>query len=152
MDRVTIFRLLPVIYNGCLILTVAVAWRFGGRSERWGALILVLGTIATSIVQRFTPFDWRTHRGALIAVDVAVLAALLVLALRSRRFWPIWATAFHLIGLSSHGTSYVLPRGVMQAYVIFQGFWAYPIMVCIVVGALSHRPAARRRDPRPSSP
>lgn len=146
MDRATVFRLLPILYNSCLLLTVIIGWRFGGRSERGGLLILVTGTIATILVQRSASFDWRTHRGALAAVDAAVLVAFLALALRSRRYWPIWATAFHLIGLVSHGTSYVLPRGTMQAYSIFQGFWAYPIMACIVLGALSRRSRRTKRD------
>lgn len=152
MDRATIYRLLPMLYHCCLILTVAIGWRFGGRSERWGVLILALGTIATSIVQRFTPFDWRTHRSALVAVDAAVLVAFLVLVLRSRRYWPIWATAFHLIGLASHGISYVVPRGTMQAYAIFQGFWAYPMMLCIVAGSLSRRSKRVGRDREPGLP
>lgn len=139
----TIFLFLQILFDVCLVATIAIAWRFGGRSERWGALIVTVGTIATFLLTDPVLFDWRTHRGALIAVDVVALAALLLLCLRSTRFWPIWATAFHLIALASHGSIYILPTALLQVYVLFQGFWIYPVMLCIVIGSMGHR--ARRR-------
>ncbi len=142
----TIYFLLTVLFDVCLFVTVVVGWRYGGASERWGVAIVGVGSLVTFVLMGSSLFDWRTHRIGLIAIDAAALVALVILMLRSTRFWPIWATAFHLIALCSHGVIYVLPRALLQTYAIFQGFWIYPIMACIVGGALSHRAATIRHD------
>lgn len=142
----SIFLALRFLYGACLLVTAVIGWRFGGRSERWGVAIVVTGTLVTYIVMDPALFDWRSHRAPLVAVDTLALFALLALALRSERFWPMWAAAFHLITLCSHGAIYVLPRRLLQTYAVFQGFWIYPIMLCIVIGALSRRADRVRRD------
>jgi hypothetical protein len=141
----TIFTWLTVIYDVCLAATAVIGWRYGGTTERWGVAILVTGTLVTAAVMDPSIFHWRTHRTPLIVVDGIALAALLMLALSSDRFWPIWATAFHLIALCSHGAVYILPPQVVQAYAIFQGFWVYPIMACILIGTRHHHLDRRRR-------
>jgi hypothetical protein len=144
----TIFQALAILYATCLTVTAVIGWRYGGRSERWGVAIIVVASLLTVIVTNSAMFQWRTHRTPLIVVDAVMLIPLVVLALVSSRFWPIWAAAFHLIALCSHGAVSILPRGVVQAYAIFQGFWAYPIMACILIGAWSHH---RTMTPHPLS-
>lgn len=135
----TIFAWLRIGYAVCLLSTTMIGWVWGGRTERWGVAIIVTASLATVLVMATPLFDWRTGLGPLIAVDVLTFFALLALALRTTRFWPIWATSFHLIALCTHGAIHFLPDGLRQAYALLQGFWAYPIMLCIVIGALSHR-------------
>lgn len=106
--------------------------------------IILVASLLTVIVTNSALFQWRTHRTPLIVVDALMLIPLVGLALVSSRFWPVWAAAFHLIALASHGAIYILPRGVVHAYAIFQGFWAYPIMACILIGAWSHHRAVTR--------
>ncbi len=143
----TINQALPILYDVCLAVTVVIGWRYGGRSERWGVAIIVIASLLTIIVTNSAIFQWRTHRTPLILVDAVMLIPLVVLALVSSRFWPVWAAAFHLIALVSHGAVYILPRGVLHAYALFQGFWAYPIMACILIGACSHHRAVTRHLP-----
>ena len=139
--RMTIFLALHILYAVSLTVTAVIGWRYGGRSERWGVAIILVGSLLTVTVTNSAMFQWRTHRTPLIVVDALMLIPLVGLALVSSRFWPVWAAAFHLIALASHGAIYILPRGVVRAYAIFQGFWAYPIMACILIGAWSHHRA-----------
>jgi hypothetical protein len=135
----TIFLALQVIYTGFLAVTTIIGVRYGGRSERWGVNIVLLGSIATLCVEVPAIFQWQSNRSALVIVDILVLIAFYCLALKSRRFWPLWATAFHLIAVCSH---YVVLMGLSQTlriYILLQGFWAYPIMLLIILGALSRR-------------
>jgi hypothetical protein len=135
----TIFAWLRIIYAAALLLTTVIGWRWGGRSERWGVAIMVAASLATVAVMGTPFFDWRSRLGPLVAVDVLALLALLVLTLKTTKFWPIWATSFHLIAVGTHGAVHILPISLRQTYALLQGFWAYPMMVCIIIGALSHR-------------
>lgn len=135
----TVFTLLRMIYVGCLIVTAFIGLRLGGRSERVGTFIVLAASAATVAVEHALLFDWSRDRSGLIAVDVIVLLALLHLALTSRRFWPLWATAFHLIALCSHCVVLLDPNRILQVYAFLQGFWAYPIMLVIILGALSRQ-------------
>jgi hypothetical protein len=147
---VHIFLALRILYITTLIVCTAFALRHGGRSEKVGALIIFAGSALSIAIQQSSSFDWRYARGGLIAVDVAVLIAFGALALRSKRFWPLWATAFHLIAVASHLVVFFEPRRILQAYAIAQGFWAYPMLFLIVVAcaARRRRNAARKAAPR----
>lgn len=144
----TIFDGLRLAYAVALLLTAVIGWAWGGRSERWGVVIIVTASVATVVAMTTPLFGWRTQLWPLITVDVLTLLALLALVIRSPRYWPIWAASFHLIALGTHGAIHILPPDLRQIYALLQGFWAYPIMVCIVVGALSRSNpnAARSTD------
>jgi hypothetical protein len=149
----SIFALLRIFYLCCLAVTCYIGWRRGGRSEKVGVLIILTASMVTILVQQSTMFDWRTDRLTLIGVDVIVLLAFFILALRTRRFWPLWATAFHLIAVCSHFVIFLEPHRILQAYALLQGFWAYPIMVSIILGCRSARPALTayaERRPNPN--
>ena len=132
----SIFVILRVLYILSLGATCTVALRRGGRSERIGALIILLGSVFTLIVEQPGLFDWRNARTGLILVDVLVLVAFFMLALRTERFWPLWATSFHLIAVATHLTVFIEPRQILQAYALAQGFWAYPMLLTIIIGSL----------------
>ncbi len=134
------FMALRILYAGCLVITAIIGFRFGGRSEKAGVSIVLAASIATVIVENPLLFDWSSNRAGLVAVDILALVAFLHLALMSQRFWPLWATSFHLIAVCSHCVILLSPSRVLQIYAILQGFWAYPIMVVIILGALSHQP------------
>ncbi|WP_313536343.1 hypothetical protein [Sphingomonas sp.] len=143
----TIFLALRVLYAAFLIATTVLGMAFGGRSERLGAMIVLTASLATIFIQIPLLFEWKSFRSGLIAVDILTLIAFLYLALKSRRFWPLWATAFHLIAVCSHCVILMGLSQTLQMYILFQGFWAYPIMLLIIFGALS-----RRRTPNPRRP
>lgn len=143
----SLFALLRLIYAVCLTLTCIVGFGWGGRTERAGAMIVLIASLTTMMVERPGLFDWRDGRDGLIILDVLVLIALLALALRSRRFWPLWATAFQLIAVSSHLMMFLEPHRILQAYALLQGFWAYPIMLSIMSGSLM-RSISIRAQPR----
>lgn len=130
---------LRILYDTVLAVSCVFAFRYGGRSERWGAAILLVGSVLTMLAQQPPFFDWRYLRSGLLAVDLVVLAAFFALAQRSNRFWPLWATAFHLIAVVTHLVMFMQPAQVLQAYAIAQGFWAYPMLLVIVIGSEGHR-------------
>ncbi len=144
----SIFALLRIFYVCCLAVTCFIGWRRGGRSEKAGVLIILVASLLTIVFQQSALFDWRTDRLALVGIDMLVLLAFFHLSLRSRRFWPLWATAFHLIAVCSHLVMLLEPRRILQAYALLQGFWAYPIMLSIILGSRSAPAASKGAAPR----
>jgi hypothetical protein len=142
--------LLATSYWVCLIAISAFVLRFGGATERVGIYIFALGSVATVPASSPLPVRFQSSELGVLAVDLVVLAALIVLTLRSPRIWPIWATGFHLVAVGTHlvmlTDSQILPR----AYALAQGFWAYPMMVATVIGAVSHRRKLRAAERRPA--
>ncbi|WP_375380143.1 hypothetical protein [uncultured Sphingomonas sp.] len=138
-----IFLALRILYGLALAASCTFAFRHGGRSERHGAAIILVGSLLTVLVEGLPAFDWRYSRQGLVAVDLGVLVAYFVLAQRSNRFWPLWTTAFQLIAVMTHLVIMVEPRRVLQAYAIAQGFWAYPMLASIVIGSIGSRRLAR---------
>lgn len=142
------FDVLRILFFCCLAATCTIGWRRGGSTEKWGVAMIAIASFLTVLVQESSFFDWRSDRLGLVAIDVILLVAFLWLALSSRRFWPLWATAFHLIAVASHVIVFLKPHRILQAYALLQGFWAYPIMLCIILGTRPRR-AVRSAGPTP---
>lgn len=118
-------------------------WR-GGRPERivgWTVLL----------VWTFSPFlintrDWVDPQWADAALDLVVLAILLWLALTSNRYWPMWAAAFHGIGVLMHATMLIDRRVPPWSYRTAAAIWSYVLLLTLVAGTAIE--ARGRRLPR----
>ena len=75
----------------------------------------------------------HTETGVLL-IDAVLLAGLVTLALRSDRFWPIWAAAFQLVGTSVHFASMAETGDFAWAYAVGLIFWSYPVIIALMVG------------------
>ena len=60
---------------------------------------------------------------------------LLALALTSDRFWPMYATAFQLVGLLVHiGSLTSAGGGMAWAYAVGLIFWSYAVIAALLAG------------------
>ena len=134
--------ILLLIYLITLLSSCAYAVRLGGQSELIGAGIMMAGSFLTPAVG-FVSLKLHAHLVGALLVDLAVLAAFLTLALRSDKFWPLWTTAFQIIGVATHLAKAVDPGIIPRAYSIAQGFWAYPMLVALVIGVRADHIAAK---------
>lgn len=118
---------------GFLALSVScfVALRWGGFDERIAAVGFIIAVVATNIVTdgRYT----HTEMGVLI-VDASVFFGLLVLALRSDRYWPMWAAAFQLVGTMVHLGSMSQTGDFEWAYYVALTFWTFPVFIALMAG------------------
>jgi hypothetical protein len=129
--HVLLFRLL--LAGCCAYAAIA-----GGRSERTTAVIFLTGYLLTLLfegpmLQRFAHFQWT-----LGAVDLAMWIAILPIALRSPRYWPLWIAAFQFLQMISHLTA-LAPGTLRLAYAIAAQMWAYPMLIILAVATLRHR-------------
>lgn len=129
-----------IFYWSLLIICAAYVWRRGGAPERVGIAILVIGSLASTAAAN-ADYGTRFHsmEGGMFAVDVAVLIAFLLLALKAERFWPLWVTGFHFVGVATHTAILVSPGVVPWAYAVGQALWGYPIILLLVLGTRWHR-------------
>ncbi len=123
-----------IIFWALLLLTFAYAlWR-GRGDEKIAAGVALLATIATQFVMPPPALRYSGIQFGLVAIDMAVLAAFVAIALRSERFWPLWVAGLQLINSMSHLMKGIEADLVPQAYAAAAVLWSYPILLIILVG------------------
>jgi hypothetical protein len=114
-----------------LAISCGVALRWGGFDERLAAIGLMVAVIVSNIV---TDGSYGHTETGVLVVDVSVFFGLLVLALRSDRFWPMWAAAFQLVGTMVHFGSMSQTGDFAWAYFVALIFWTYPVFIALMAG------------------
>jgi hypothetical protein len=114
-----------------IALTCVVAFRYGGTDERLAAIGFIVAVIASNMV---SDSSYTHTEGGVLVVDVALFFGLLVLSLRSDRFWPMWAAAFQLVGTMVHFASMSQTGDFAWAYFVALIFWTYPVVIALLAG------------------
>lgn len=130
----------PIIFGPLLLAVCIYAWWRGGNDERIVAATCLAGTAATLIA--ISPLH-RRYAGVeegLMLVDLAVLLAFVAVALRSKRFWPLWIAGLQLTTSIGHLLKGIDHELLPRAYGAALQFWSYPILLILAVGTYrSHR-------------
>ena len=118
-----------------LLISCGVAvWR-GGWPERSGAVAMALAWLGSAFAQRSLQL-WGPQTGIMI-IDGLLLAALLVIALRSDRWWPMWAAGFHGLGVFLH-IAVIIDADIWgRAYYVAGAIFSYLTMASLLTGGLS---------------
>lgn len=138
----TILVTLLIVYVVAACAICGAALVIGGTAERQAAASLLLAAAATQIAALAGP-RWHGPEYGVMLVDAIFAVALLNIALKSERFWPLWATASQLIGTLTHVAAILHPIG-KRLYVLTQSFWVVPILVAIAIGVRSERRGSAR--------
>ena len=130
-----------------LLVCGAALWK-GGPEERLAGAALLLNTAVTLVLRDFAlPFE-----AGGFAADIATLLLLGVVALRSIKFWPMFAAAFQLLGVMTHVAKIIDPAVRPWAYYTAIVIWTYLIYIALGVGTLNawreRRLAPSRARPR----
>ena len=120
---------------GLAIIALASAFVFlkGDEPERIGAGAYVIAVFATSLLNDQGSL-YGVQLGPL-AVDLALLAAFVALAWKSRRTWPVWAAAFQGLSVCSLLLPLVDPRPPLAAVYLTVNVTTFAVLASIVVGA-----------------
>ncbi len=133
-----------LLFLGWLILCCSYALVRGGAPERVAAGLMVAAFVAgipTHLVLRAA--GYRSADLATAAIDVALLGAIVVLAWRSTRYWPLWMAAWQLAAVVAHAAKLLDPSMQATGYAIQAQIWAYPMVAAAAIGTWRHR---RRRE------
>lgn len=124
-----------------LVATGTALWR-GSWPERSAAVAVLAASFASPFVQANL---FASPEYGILAVDLMLVGWLGALALGTDRFWPMWATGFHLVGVIIHVARMADPTVVPPAYAAGQVFWSYPVLAALLWGTLVEAPQTRRR-------
>jgi hypothetical protein len=140
IDHPDYFVLTTYFYALMLIVSVIFALRTGGTTEKASAWIALTASILSWMVSPVVSItnDWASIQPWLTIIDILTLIGFAAIALRSSRFWPLWAAAFQLVAVTTHFAIMVQPHVVPEAFKIALGFWAYPIIIMMVVASRQH--------------
>ena len=134
----------PLIFGPLLLAVCLYAWLKGGGDERVVAATCLAGTAATMLVISPLRNRYSGVEQGLMLVDLAVLAGFITVALRSKRFWPLWVAGLQLTTSLGHILKSVDQDLLPRAYGAALQFWSYPILVILAVGTFrSHRRAGK---------
>ena len=86
----------------------------------------------------FGPSDFDAVDPVHVVLDGAELVAILWLALRANRMWPLWAAAAQLICVSGHIAAFVEPGGMQRAYWALTQLPQYIQLTALICGAVAH--------------
>lgn len=123
-----------LIFWTLLVFTCVYALYRGRKSEQLAAIVCVAATLVSASMS--SPLNERyvgIELGDLL-VDCAVLAAFIMLALRSDRFWPLWIAGLQLTMSIAHLLKAIQPDLLPLAYAAAVRFWSYPILFIIIIG------------------
>lgn len=123
--------MLRLFFLCALLVCCGVALWKGHNSERWTAVSLLSAAAISPLAQ--TSAFVHPELGILV-IDLALLAYLMTLALRSDRFWPLWAAGFQVVGTTVHLARMVDPDVWPFVYGTAQIFWSYPVLIALATG------------------
>ncbi|TPG11984.1 hypothetical protein [Sphingomonas oligophenolica] len=129
------------VFNIALFAACGYAFWCGGSPERLTAAVFLIAAAAS-----YARPDGALDRVqlSLLAIDVATLAGLVVIALMSNRFWPLYVSALQLLTLAIHGVKAYEPDLPYWMYVSANGKLAYPTLILLTIGVLRHRERVAR--------
>ena len=121
------------------LLGCGYAATYGGRDGRWAVFLIISATLLT-IPAILLGREWRNTEYGILLVDLMLLASLYALSLRSRRFFPLWMTGFHLVAVTTHVSTLIAPEFTPRIYRALESVWAIPMTMSMIIGiALDHR-------------
>ncbi|MCW6536297.1 hypothetical protein [Sphingomonas lycopersici] len=125
---------LALLFNAVLLGVTGFALVRGGLPERVGAMVNLVASLATTVLRLIDPQFYAPAQTVVLGIDLAVAAAFYWLALKTIRFWPIWASGFALANIVASVTAPLLPRTPLLAYHSGLGIYAYLALGALFLG------------------
>ena len=135
-----------VLVSIALCLTASCyAMLRGGPPERIAAKIVIVW-LATDIGYHmlFGPSGFVVVDPAHLVIDGAELVAIVWLALRANRIWPLWAAAAQVMTFTGHLVVMIGDSGINYAYWAMTQLPPYIQLFALVCGAAFHARRYRR--------
>lgn len=126
--------MIATLFTLLLFGTCSFAFLKGRTDERVAAGAML---VAAALSPFALSAGFASPETGILGIDVALLALLLFIALKSDRYWPLWAAGFHIVGTTIHLATFVEVDIWPPAYANAQAFWAWPVLVALLVGTMA---------------
>jgi hypothetical protein len=125
-----------------------IAMYRGGAPERIAGAIIVSWILSDVTYHLFYgPSGFDVVDPVHLVIDGGELLAIMWLALRANRMWPLWAAAAQLICVAGHLAAFVDVSGMKRAYWAMTQLPAYIQLIALVCGAIAHARRFERIGP-----
>lgn len=126
-----------------LAVGVIPAFLRGGWPERSAASAMIIAWVGSAFAQ-------NTHQVfgpqvGITVIDLMLLILLVTIALVSDRWWPMWAAAFHGLGVMLHLAVLIDHQVMGRAYFIAGTVFSFLTVLALFLGSI------RGRRPSPGS-
>jgi len=128
-----------LIFYGLFAASSLYALVRGGTPERLVALVMIIGVALTPIVANPASRRFYGIETGLLTLDLLILLAFVVIALRANRFWPMGIVALHSMSVLGHFLKFGDPHLIRSAYMVMLAFWIYPQLLVLVLGTWRHQ-------------
>ena len=126
--------LYAAIYNVVLAAVCVFALIRGGKPERSGATINLAASALTGTLQATRLISSSPTDVVMLMIDASVAAMFFWLAIRTTRFWPIWAFGFALGDLILSAAGILMPKIVLFIYNSGLVLYAYLALFALALG------------------
>ena len=135
MVRSTARHMTKFIFWTLLVVTCGYAlWR-GRKYEQLSALVFIAASVGSVVARSALQENYSAVARSDLAIDLLVLIALVGVALRSDRFWPLWVAGLQLTISLSHVLKAIQPDLLPLAYAAAERFWSYPTLIILFIGS-----------------
>lgn len=121
------------------VVSTLVAYRRGGPPEQLAAAVIIGWILADATYHLlFGPSGFASVDPVHLVLDGGEMVAILWIALRANRMWPLWAAAAQLICVSGHVAALIEPGGMRRAYWAMTQLPQYIQLTALLLGAAAH--------------
>lgn len=130
---------IAILFWTLMFASCGYAVVLGGWEGKCTTAIIVLATSLTVLSNRWLDVHWHETNVTVFIVDVLTLLAMYLVAVRSHRWWPLWVAAFQLNSVAAHLATVISPQFSNLVYQGYEGLWAIPGQLVMVVGIFRDR-------------
>lgn len=128
---------LPLIFWSVLTICGLYSYRHGGPLERRVFAVILLLMLIQLLLHLAVPATFTSAELVTLIPDMALAAYLVLVALTTDRFWPLWAAALQTIAVLTHLAAIAAPDMMPAAYALTQGLWLYGVLIALMLGVRS---------------
>ncbi len=126
-----------IMIYGILMWAVTIyAIRRGGGTEKLAAVGIVGNSYLTPLLLNPTGTEFQQVEVSVVFVDCALLVLLLLIALQSRKFWPLWLTAIQGVTILGHFAPLVHLSPWMYQRAVAS--WSWPMLILLGYAVRQH--------------